>query len=176
MTENDETNDETNDYIVTTTSHCYISRRATLANAAQMELKGRSVIQEGVQLHATRIGRFTHIQSHTTIQAPTAGETLIPVTIGSHTWMGGHVQSHAAAIGSCCHIGDHVRLGERVILKDAVIIAPHVHIPADTVIPPFTYVSANGNWKELPPAILVELQEQCQNYYYHEFRAHKESI
>jgi dynactin-5 len=169
MTENDDM------YIVTPTSHCYISRQATLENAAQMELKGRSIVKEGVQLHATRIGRFTHIQAHTTIQAPSVAETIIPVTIGAHTWIGRNVQSHAAAIGSYCHIGDHVILGERVILKDVVIVAPHVHIPADTVIPPFTFVQENGNWKELPPAILVELQEQCQRYY-HEFCAQKENI
>ncbi|GAX19567.1 dynactin 5 [Fistulifera solaris] len=169
MTEHDDA------YIVTTTSHCYISRQATLANAAQMELKGRSILHEGVQLHATRIGRFTHIQSHSQIQAPSVAGDAIPVTIGAHTWIGRNVQSHAAAIGSYCHIGDHVRLGERVILKDAVIVAPQVHIPADTVIPPFTFVQENGNWKELPPAILVELQEQCQRYY-HEFCGQKGSI
>jgi dynactin-5 len=171
--------EDKNDFIVTTTSHCYISRQATLANASHIELKGRSVIHAGVHLHGNvapiRIGRFTHIQSHTTIQPPsTCAEEVIPVTIGSHTWIGRNVQSHAAAIGSSCHVGDHVTLGERVILKDAVIIATNVQIPADTVIPPFTFVSANGNWKELPPAILVELQEQCQHYY-HDFVSPKGS-
>lgn len=174
MTDENKTSD---DYIVTTASHCYISRKAELHNSQQIELRGRSVLQDGAVLQGQnapiRVGRFTHIQQHTNITPPSIiasseqqqQQQYVPVSIGSHTWIGTHVQSQAAAIGSFCWIGDSVRLGERVIIKDAVIVQDGVTIPADTVIPPFTYMKANGAWHELPPAITVELQERSKQYY-----------
>lgn len=167
------------DYIVTTATHNYISRSAHLKNAQYIELRGRSVIQDNVciqgeEMAPIRIGRFTHIQAESTIVPPsspyltttsTTSEQLIPVSIGSHTWIGTHVHSKAAAIGSYCYIGNHVQLGERVLLKDAVIVQNHATIPADTVVPPFTYIKVNGEWEELPPAITVELQERSKQYY-----------
>lgn len=174
MTDNNNENDDSSDFIVTTASHCYISRKAELKNSQQIELRGRSVIQQGAVLHGDlapiRVGRFTHIQSHTSITPPSiaSDQHYVPVSIGAHTWIGTNVQSQAAAIGGFCWIGDSVRLGERVILKDAVIVQDGATIPADAVVPPFTYMKENGEWHELPPAITVELQERSKQYY-HDF-------
>ena len=176
MTDNESNN---NEFIVTTASHCYISRQAELQQAQHIELRGRSVLHDGAVLQGhlapIRIGRFTHIQSHTTITPPSLTlssseqqQSYVPVSIGSHTWIGTRVQSHAAAIGSFCWIGDKVRLGERVLLKDAVIVQDGATVPADTVVPPFTYIQTNGEWHELPPAVTVELQERSKQYY-HDF-------
>lgn len=161
------------DFILTTATHNYISRKAELKNSQQIELRGRSVIQNKALLQGDvapiRVGRFTHIQQETTITPPSiASGQHAPVSIGAHTYIGSNVQSKAAAIGSFCWIGDSVQLGERVILKDAVIVQDGVSIPADTVVPPFTLMKENGEWHELPPAITVELQERSKQYY-HDF-------
>lgn len=168
------TRQKKDDFILTTATHNYISRTAELNNPQQIELKGRSVIHRASLQADTapiRIGRSTHIQSDARIFPPLLAEKQYsPVSIGAHTWIGTAVQSQAAAIGSFCWIGNAVQLGERVIIKDAVIVQDGVSIPADTVVPPFTYMKENGEWHELPPAITIELQERSEQYY-HDFAA-----
>jgi carbonic anhydrase/acetyltransferase-like protein (isoleucine patch superfamily) len=65
-----------NDYIQTTLTHNYISRRAMIDNSKHVEMKGRSIIYPDVHIrnnmkhhHCTiiRIGRYCHIQSNTVI-------------------------------------------------------------------------------------------------------------
>jgi NDP-sugar pyrophosphorylase family protein len=58
-------------------------------------------------------------------------------------------------------IGDSVTLKERVIIKDNCIIEDNVTIGADTVVPPFTRISAKNPllWIELPPSMAVHMQD-----------------
>jgi carbonic anhydrase/acetyltransferase-like protein (isoleucine patch superfamily) len=129
-------------YIKTTTQN-FVSRRAKIEGAKQVELKGRSILQDHVlvrgDLAIVRIGRYCEIDTHTLLEPPLAPSTMIPsssssqepqpvgvavvvkkripMTIGSHTHIGKSCKIHAAAIGSSVWIGDHVTVGQRCIIK-----------------------------------------------------------
>jgi carbonic anhydrase/acetyltransferase-like protein (isoleucine patch superfamily) len=179
------------EYIHTVTTQSYISRHANIMDATKyMEMKGRSIIYSNVQIHMNpqqhkqqndddpvingriRIGRYCHIQCHTTIQLPlpsqkryygiddiaTVDETksnnnnnIILMTIGSHTMIGQYCNIQAIAIGSNCYIGDHVIIGTNVIIKDNCIITSYTQIPPNTIVPPFSrcctklYNNTNNN-------------------------------
>ncbi len=55
-----------------------------------------------------------------------------------------------------------------MLIKDGCVVEDGDAIPADTTVPPFTRISRTGGWKELPPAITVELQDRSRQYY-HDF-------
>jgi dynactin 5 len=127
-------------YIKTTTQN-FVSRRATIEGAKQVELKGRSILQDHVRVRGdlaiVRIGRYCEIDTHTVLEPPLPPSTMIPsssssqsksqepavvqkripMTIGSHTHIGKSCKIHAAAIGSTVWIGDHVTVGQRCIIK-----------------------------------------------------------
>jgi dynactin-5 len=157
---------EETDYIKTTT-HNYVSRQAHIEGAKQVELKGRSILQSNVKvrgdLSITRIGRYCEVCENTNLEPPLHPLTkkYIPIVIGSHTHIGKDCQIQAAAIGSMVWIGDGVHLGKRVIIKDNCVIEDGVILGEDTVIPPFTRVSASNPslHVELPPATAMQLQE-----------------
>ena len=90
----------------------------------------------------------------------------IPLVIGSHTHVGSKCQINAAAIGSMVWIGDGVKLGERCIIKDNCVIESGIEIASDTVMPPFTRISANKSTNfELPPSVALTIQEvSISNY------------
>lgn len=192
--------DDTNTSYIQTTTHNYISRQAIVIGAKQVEIKGRTIVEQNSQICGNdttwiRIGRYSHIQSGTTIEPPTVvllptssskgnndnndtttSKKYIPVQIGSHTIIGKNCLVNAAAIGSYCLVGDNVTIGPRCIIKDCCIIDANTFIPPDTVIPPFTRVmmaaSSNNNtiyrrllFSELPPSISIRLQEQTMEYY-----------
>jgi dynactin-5 len=165
-----EENDDDN-YMLTV-SHCYLSRRAILENAANIEFKGRAVIQRGCTLRGNsgiiRLGRYVWLHPGSTFQpsfvatvvpplgALAAGENQqqqqqqpksVPMVIGSHTVIGSDCTIRAAAIGSYCWIGKRVTLGNRVIVKDCCVVLDDVVLGDDTVIPPFTLVRST-----VPPA------------------------
>jgi dynactin-5 len=58
-------------------------------------------------------------------------------------------------------IGDNVIIGKRCIIKDNCIIESGVTLGDDTVIPPFTRISAKNPtvYQELPPSVAVQMQE-----------------
>jgi len=162
------------DVYIQTTTHNYVSRKAVIEGARQVELKGRSIIEGGCKLDGSqtwiRVGRYTHIQMNTSIvPPPMPGSTTkyVPTLIGSHTIIGKNCQIQAAAIGSHCWVGNNVKLGRRVIIKDCCIISDNVDLGDDTVIAPFTLVQQTGsypwtppNYVELPPSTALELQER----------------
>jgi dynactin 5 len=172
----DSETEESSSYIQTTTNN-YVSRKAFIDGSKHVELKGRSVVSDGVRIHGdlglVRIGRYCHIHSNTTLQPPPLPgqeeNKFVPVTVGSHTVIGKDCVLEAAAIGSLCWIGDGVKIGQRCILKDCCVVADGTVIPADTVIPPFTRVFSSANGRlvttELPPSVAVELQERALESY-----------
>jgi dynactin 5 len=165
------------DYIVTTTNN-YISRRAALVDPKTIELHGQSIVQHGVQLHGPlRISRYCLIASDTVLEPPVVTSldddsvTVVTFAVGTKTHIGRDCRVQAAAIGSYCHIGDHVTIGPRCILKDCVIVADGTTIPADTVVPPFSYLSTPGEdgalvRVELPPSAPMEWEEYVVDYYH----------
>lgn len=171
-----EEEDLSSSYIQTTTQN-YVSRKATIDGSRQVELKGRSIVADGVKIRGdlglVRIGRYCHLHSNTLLQPPLLpgqdGTKHVPVTIGSRTVIGKGCVVEAAAVGSLCRVGNAVTMGPRSILKDCCVVADHTVIPTDTVIPPFTrvYSATSGRLctSELPPSVAVELHDLAVDAY-----------
>lgn len=105
--DNNDNNEEENDTYIKTTTHNYVSRKAIIDGAKQVEIKGRSIIHKGVKvrgdLQIIKIGRYVEINSLTLLepsQNPYQKEKHIPMIIGSHTHIGKECSIRAAAIGS----------------------------------------------------------------------------
>ena len=151
--DDDRGQDDDDEYLMTL-SHCYLSRKASLENASNVEFKGRAVVERGCALRGDcgiiKIGRYVWLHPGTTLQPsmttssePVSASTKsVPMVIGSHTTVGRDCHIRAAAIGSYCWIGRRVRLGQRVIIKDCCVILDDVVLGDDTVIPPFTIVQS----------------------------------
>jgi len=165
---------------IQTTTNSYVSRAASVEGPRFVEIKGRSIIQDGAKICGNvapiRIGRYCLLDTNCTVEPPTLPVTNkpVPVTIGAHTAIGADSNIQAAAIGSLCSVGRNVNAGPRSIVKDCCVIADDTVIPADTLIPPFhrAYTDVGGRFctMELPPSVAVELQERATNIY-HDFVA-----
>jgi dynactin-5 len=165
------------DPYIKTTTHNYISRKAVIEGPRQVELKGRSVIQDAVKIRGdvgiVRVGRYVWIAENTELEpAPlaTGGEKRVPMMIGNHTRIGQHCHIQAAAVGSLVNVGDNVKIGKRCIIKDCCVIASNVVLGDDTVVPPFTRVANDGTssrlkMSELPPSMTIELQDKAMDQY-----------
>lgn len=160
------------DGYIKTMTHNYVARKALVEGAKQVELKGRSILQEGVvvkgDLAVVRIGRYCEIDARSLLEPPVhpLNPTLrIPLVVGSHTHIGRDCQIRAASIGSMVWIGNGVTLGSRVIIKDNCILEDGVKLGADTVVPPFTRITADGLIRELPPSTSVHRQEVSLDRY-----------
>mmetsp|Transcript_24483 Transcript_24483/g.67640 ORF Transcript_24483/g.67640 Transcript_24483/m.67640 type:complete len:167 (+) Transcript_24483:358-858(+) len=95
-----------NDYIKTMT-HNYVSRKAIIEGAKRVEIKGRSILHEGVKvrgdLQIVKIGRYCEIGALTSLEPAEnqfQKERRIPMIIGSHTHIGKECDIRGAAIGS----------------------------------------------------------------------------
>lgn len=98
--------EEEEGYIKTTT-HNYVSRKAVIDGAKQVEIKGRTILHDGVRVRGdwqvVRIGRYCEIGASTTLGPPVNAlqkGKYIPVVIGSHTYIGENCEIRASAIGS----------------------------------------------------------------------------
>mmetsp|Transcript_12933 Transcript_12933/g.16942 ORF Transcript_12933/g.16942 Transcript_12933/m.16942 type:complete len:191 (-) Transcript_12933:309-881(-) len=161
-------------YIKTNTGN-FVSRKTEISEAKNVEIKGKSWIQENVvirgDLAKIRMGRYCKISDGVVLEpAPIVGsDQHVPVSIGSHTMIGAGTKVHAAAVGSYCWIGPNVKLGPRAIIKDACVIEEGVVLGDDVVIPPFTRVSKRGKsllqMMDLPPATIQLLQEESMETY-----------
>jgi dynactin 5 len=167
-----------------TTTHNYVSRNAQIDGAKQVEIRGRSIIQEGVRIRGdlavVRIGRYCEIKSNSVLEPPSHPldpSKRIPLVIGSHSHIGTNCHIDAAAIGSMVWIGNGVRLGPRVIVKDNCIIEDGVHLGADTVVPPFTRITANDPLRgtELPASMAAHMQEVSLDRY-HDFKLEQRDL
>ena len=172
------------DYIKTTT-HNFISRKAVIEGPRQVELKGRSIVHDGVKIRGeagiVRIGRYVWIDPGTELEPspflnPTTGTTnkCVPMMIGNHTKIESNCTIRAAAIGSMVHVGEGAQIGKRCIIKDCCVIEAGVILGDDTVVPPFTRIFQKPKYfdaprgvvmKELPPSMSVELQERAMDNY-----------
>lgn len=156
------------DGFIKTTTHNYVSRKAVIDGAKQVEIKGRSIIQDEVHIRGdlavVRIGRYCVLERGSLVEPPahpSRKSKNVPLLIGSHTHIGSGCEIRAAAIGSMVWIGANVKLGKRCIIKDNCVIEPGIEIADDTIVPPFTRVSTNttADFEELPPSVSVQLQE-----------------
>jgi len=112
MADNINEDDTDDDTYIKTTTHNYVSRRAIIDGAKQVEIRGRSIIFEKVKvcgdLSIIKIGRYVEIGSSTLLepsqnpynQDNNNSKKYIPMIIGSHTHIGKECTIQAAAIGS----------------------------------------------------------------------------
>jgi dynactin 5 len=162
------------DYIVTMTNN-YISREATLVDSKIIELHGQSIVQDGVKLFGPlKISRYCFVDENTILEPARLvsldddTSTIVAMAVGAKTHIGQNCHVQAAAIGSYCWIGNNVTIGPRCILKDCVVVADGTTLPADTVVPPFSYISApyGAVRVELPPSASMEWEEYVMDYYH----------
>eukprot|EP00980_Cylindrotheca_fusiformis_P016940 scaffold5157_cov100-Cylindrotheca_fusiformis.AAC.12 len=156
------------DAFIKTTTHNYVSRKAVIDGAKQVEIKGRSIIHDEVHVRGdlgiVRIGRYCVLGRGSLVEPPAhplKKSKSVPLVIGSHTHVGSDCEIRAAAVGSMVWIGDNVKLGKRCIIKDNCVIEAGIEIGEDTIVPPFTRVStiASTDFEELPPSLSLQLQE-----------------
>ena len=157
-------NYQTSDYIITSTGN-RISRSSIIIKPQSLEIpNGRVILKSNMEvkcdLAPVIINKYTLICEDTkllpcstipAIESP-SGKT-IPLTIGSHCYIGRNCIIESAVIGTCCYISDNCILSPRTILKDFVYVLPNTYVPADTVLPPFVVVEGN------PCRIVGELPE-----------------
>ncbi|GKY96273.1 hypothetical protein MPSEU_000586800 [Mayamaea pseudoterrestris] len=172
-----QTFDPFDDDYITTTTKAYVSKNATIHGASQLELKGKTIIERNVTIHAdlarVTLGQHCYIHHDTLIQPPNhvATKKPIAVSIGAYTSIGSHCEIHAASIGSHCLIGNHVSIGERVIIKDCCYVGDHTVLANDVVVPPLTRLlpcvePPEQQWNfpycaELPVAVQTEMQRNA---------------
>lgn len=153
---------------IKTTSGNNISRKSIVINAKALEVpSGRIIILNNVTLRSdlakVLINKYTFINENTIIRPPyqmiiNDKEDLsfppklshnpitlkyIPMTIGSHTYIGKNCIIEAAVIGLGVFIEDDVIISKRCIIKDFVYIKKGSIVPSDMVIPPMSIVEGN---------------------------------
>lgn len=152
---------------IKTASHNYVSRKATVKGPQQVELKGKSVLKDGVVVrgdlgHRIQMGRYVTVGEGTTL-TPCA----VPMVIRGHDTVGKSCEIQAASIGSYVKIGDNVKIGKRCLIKDCVIIEEGTILGDDTVVPPFSRVKGRPGQvvEELPPSAAMDLQDVALDMY-----------
>jgi len=157
------------DAFIQTSSGNRISRKAAITNPQALEIpSGRCVIMHGVtircDLSPVQLQKYSFIDAGTIVRPcsyiplPTAEQQaptlkFVPMTVGSHTWIGKDCVIEAASIGMGCRLGDNVVLSKRCILKDYVYVEANSIVPPDMVLPPFAIVSG------APAKIVGEMPE-----------------
>ena len=163
------------DYISTTSGN-RISRKSTVVNAKALEVpSGRVTILNDVTIRSdlakVSINKYTYINENTIIRPSyqilmkekddkstndinPISLKFIPLTIGSHTYIGKQCIIEAAVIGLGVYIDDDVIISKRCIIKDFVYIKKGSVVPPDMVIPPMAIVEGN-------PAIIIG--ERCES-------------
>eukprot|EP01038_Epipyxis_sp_PR26KG_P013599 gene13599-18253_t len=136
------------DYIITNTGNM-ISRNVVLCKPQAVEIPhGRCFISPNVvirgDLSPVQINKYCFIGEDTILRPSySLGKSFrfIPITIGSHSFIGEKCIIEAAVIGMGCLIGNNCVLSARVILKDFVQVMEGSVIPPDMVVPPFAIVA-----------------------------------
>jgi dynactin-5 len=140
------------DYIQTSTGN-KISRQASIVNPNKLEIpSGKVILLPGSKIDCENekiiLNKYVFVSENSSLVpssiTSSTGETkYVPMTVGSHTFIGRNSKIEAGAIGSGCWIGDNVIIGQRAILKDYVHVESNTIIPSDTCIPPFCCVSSS---------------------------------
>jgi dynactin 5 len=169
--------DDTNGYIQTSTQN-YVSRKAVVEQPSRVELKGKSILEEGCilrgDLAVIRMGRYCYVGSRTTLSPAPADndctttnnppKLYIPMIVRGNVYIGPDCKIEASAIGTNVYIGARSCIGPRCILKDNVYVEEDTVLGSDTVIPPFSRVRGNpgkvvSSEESLSPSAAMELQE-----------------
>lgn len=154
------------DGYIKTVSHNFVSRKATVEGPQRVELKGKSVLKDGVvvrgDLERIQMGRYVTVGQETTLVP-----SDVPMVIRGHDIIGKSCEIQAASIGSFVKIGDDCKIGKRCLIKDVVIIEEGTILGDDTVVPPFSRVKGRPGLvvEELPPSAATDLQNAALDTY-----------
>ena len=155
------------DEYIKTASHNFVSRQAVVKGPEQVELKGKSVLKEGVVVrgdlgYRIQMGRYVTVEEETTLTPCDA-----PMVIRGHAVIGKSCDIQAASIGSFVRIGDCCKIGKRCFIKDACILEEGTILGDDTVVPPFSRVQGQPGLvvEELPPSAAADLQDAALETY-----------
>lgn len=153
------------DFIVTSSGN-RISRQAVIVKPEGLEIpSGKVIIKARCRIDCENVHvivhKFTMICEDTQLSPSKSLPSLdnlvvpkfIPMTIGTHCYIGRNCDIQSAVIGVCCHIEDFCVLSPRTILKDFVYIKSGTFVPSDMVLPPFAIVAGN------PAKIVGEMPE-----------------
>lgn len=152
------------EYIVTSSGN-RISRQAEILKPEGLEIpSGKVIVKAKCKIDCEKvhviINKFTMICEGTILTPCTSLPSLdnpipkfIPMTIGTHCYIGRNCEIQSAVIGICCHIEDSCVLSPRTILKDFVYVKAGSFVPPDMVLPPFAIVAGN------PAKIVGEMPE-----------------
>jgi dynactin-5 len=135
-------------FIQTSTGNI-ISRSALICKPQSVEIpSGRCIIEKEVIIRgdfaAVQLNKYCYVGEESVLRPSytiTEPFRFIPLTIGSHSYIGNNCVVESAVIGMGCTIGNNCVLGKRSILKDFVCIMDGTIVPPDMVIPPFSVVS-----------------------------------
>jgi dynactin-5 len=162
---------EESSYIKTAT-HNYVSRQAIVDNPAQVELKGKCVLQPKSRLRGdlaiVRLGRYVIVNQDTVLEPARLDQhKYVPMIVRGHVIIERDCHIQASAIGTNVFIGQCCKIGPRCIIKDNCWIERGTVLGADTVVPPYSRVKGDPGKvvQELPPSAAVELQELAQVAY-----------
>lgn len=157
-----------------------ICKMSMISSPQALEIPhGRCIIKENViirtDLAPIRLNKYTYIDEKTSITPPTVANNdmsarrHIPISIGSHSYIGKFCTLEASVIGQCCYISDNCTLSSRCVLKDYVKVEPNTVIPSDAVIPPFAIVRGNPYQLvgELPESVTTIMQIDAERRYDH---------
>lgn len=157
----------TDDGFIKTASHNYVSRKATVEGPQKVELKGKSVLMDGVVVRGDlglriQMGRYVMVGKDTTLTPCEA-----PMVIRGHVTIGKSCDIQTASIGSFVRIGDNCKIGKRCLIKDGCIIEEGTSLGDDTVVPPFSRVKGRPGLviEELPPSAAMDLQDAAFEMY-----------
>lgn len=143
-----DTNFVKEDFIITSTGNI-INRSALISKPQAVEIpNGRCIVEADVVIRGDfapiQLNKFCYVNAKTVLRPPYTLNKgtfrFIPLTIGSHSYIGRNCVVQAAVIGVGCHIEDNVILSKRCILKDFVYIMRDSVVPPDMVCPPFSIV------------------------------------
>jgi len=139
------------DFIVTSTGNI-INRQALIAKPQAVEIpNGKVIVEKNVIIRGDfapiQLNKYCYINSDTVLRPAYAMNKgafrFIPMTMGSHTYVGKNCVIQAAVIGVGCMIEDDCILSKRCILKDFVYVMSGSIIPPDMVCPPFSIVDGS---------------------------------
>ena len=141
------------DYILTSTGN-KISRGAEITKPQSLEIpNGKVIIKTNTiircDLAPVSISKYSTICEDCILRPCHMGATqstsfkFIPMTIGSHCFVGERCIVEAAAIGLGCFISNDSIISARCILKDFVYVHEGAVVPPGMVLPPFAIVAGN---------------------------------
>lgn len=171
-------------YIKTKTGNI-VSRRSVLHGSQRILLAGKSTLANNCvirgDLSTLRIGPFCFLGSGSLLRPPSKQLprtiAFLPMTLGSHIFIGKNTIIEAAKIGDHVIISDDCVVSDRCILQDCCVLLPGTILPPDTIVPPFSVFAGHPARQVADvslPESFIEIQKHRAERLYDEIAANLE--